>query len=204
MKASKCLLIALGIIFLSCPCYAVPVIDLVISETDLTVGDTFNFNVVANGVTDVDPWWGCADELLSFGFDLDYDTAAFAYNGATIGGAFIDDSDFLDNVEIAGSAFPGIGGNDILLASLSFTALTAGEDLSLGIISDIFNPNQGVTTLMYWDDPFMGNMKIDMTGIVSLSVTGSTPPVPEPSTMILVGTAILFGLAGTEKYRRTS
>ena len=158
---------------------AVASAELVGPISEIFVGDTFNIDVFANDVEAV-------NKLLAFGFDLNYGLTAFAFNGAAIGSLFFDDSVQFPATDVAGSTFPGLTGDDILLASLSFTSLTTGT-FSLGIISSLSNLNEGLTTLL--------GPKIDMTQ--NLYVEVSSAPVPEPSTMILM----CLGFVGIVGYR---
>ncbi|MBE9528916.1 MAG: PEP-CTERM sorting domain-containing protein [Proteobacteria bacterium] len=70
-------------------------------------------------------------------------------------------------------------GNNIHLASLSFTSSTVGT-YSLGIVSDIFSDfNAGLITLIY--------PQLDMTTSIDIDVTS----VPEPSTLLLLGSGLI-------------
>lgn len=203
--------LVLALVFLiSCStlAFAVPSVELVGPTNDIFVGDTFNVDVVANGVVEeVDPLSGWMDEILSFGFDLNFDMSAFAFNSVTVGFLFLDDSLMWPDTDVAGSTFPGVSGDDILLASQSFTSLAAGT-FSLGITSDFLDPfgAEGLSTFLYsgiYDpqDPFSGlGPKIDMTQNLDIEVQGA--PVPEPSTMILMGLGFV-GMVGIRARKKS-
>jgi hypothetical protein len=199
-------ILAFCIVSFSTIAYAIPTVSLELSTADISVGDSFEVNVIVDGVTDTDPFdpsvW--LDEVLAFGFDVDYTASEFTYNGATVGFNFFDDSLLLwPNTDVAGSAFPGVSGDGILLARLNFTSLSEGS-FSLGIVSDLLDPNEGLTTFLYWDgydslDPLSGlGPKIDLTSSINIDVASAAAPVPEPGTIFLVGIGIV-GFAGFRK-----
>lgn len=99
------------------------------STTDVAVGDTFTVDVLANA--------DFVDAFLAFdiGFNLDADITTLGSSFASPGAAFFDVAGFVDS-------FPSpplpISGVDILLATLTFTATSAGDlvlDLDGGIFS---------------------------------------------------------------------
>jgi hypothetical protein len=161
----------LGLFFLillqGIPVLAVPTVTLDVQDSEIWPGEQFTIDVVAHDVA-------AGDELLAFGFDLDYDPSWFG-DGYTIAPAFTDDSSFFSNTDIAGSTSSGPSGDNILLASLFFTPSTAGT-FNFGISSDPSDLNEGLFTLDY--------PRVDITTSVPVHV------VPEPSTLLLLGSAL--------------
>jgi hypothetical protein len=165
-------------------------VRLELSTSTIAVGTSFDMDVYVDGVYDD---FGFEDEILAFGFDLDYDATAFLSTGATVADPFVDDSWRFPDTDVAGAIeFPDIGpgGDGILLATLGFTALQAG-DYSLGVFSDVFGfpPNEG---LFVWSqfDPY------DLTS--SIDVTVAAASVPEPGTVVLM----LAGIGGLGLWKR--
>ena len=153
----------------------------------VAVGDNLLVDVVLQ-----DPFSGgfAGDELLAFGFDLNYDNTAFALRTKTVGSLWDDDTPFL-NVGLAGSVFPSIpddGSNSpILLGQLYFTALTAGT-FTLGVVGNALqNPNLGLI--------YLGG-----EGNILAQTLVNVAPVPLPAAGWLLGSG-LFALFGLRRRR---
>ena len=160
-------------------------IDLSVSDMDITVGETFDIEVWANDAS------LSFDEVLAFGFDIvNSDSSTIRYDSYTIGDFLWDDSFFFFDTDVAGSQgfSPGIMADSILLATLGYTAISDG-DVTLGILSDTFNFNEGLIYL--WAD------KMDITSSIDVSIASASTPVPEPATIFFMG----IGLAGFAVFR---
>lgn len=186
------MVLVIGLFFISTFVQAIPVVSLELSTTDVIVGNDFDINVIADGVF-FDQVFGDGD-LLAFGFDIGFDDSEFDFNGATVAPPFMDDSAFFPDTDVAGSTFPGIGGDDILLSTLSFTPLLAGN-FSIGIISDLLDRNEGLILAGLLGPPF----SVDITQSIDVKVS----PVPEPATIVLLTTGVLgMGVFGRKKFKK--
>ncbi len=129
------------------------------------------------------------DELLAFGFDVGYDAALLRLVGATVAPGFDDDSALFDDIDVAGSAFPGVvdaGQSSLVLATLSFEVLAEGL-ATIDVRSDAGgNLSEG---LVY----AVGDSR-DVFGRTAVNLT----PVPEPETIVLTA----LGLVGLVLRRR--
>ena len=209
-------IVCLWVFFLTSVASAIPTTRLELLDTLITPGETFDVEVRVDGVTDVDASLG-PDYVLAFGFNVQ--GGSFIYNGATVWPGqdlttcgdplaptqFCDDS-LLFGLDAAGSTLPDpssfgddeIYGDNILLATLNFTAPSTPGLYSLGIVSDLSDPNQGLTTLLYYYDPLNNNSAVDMTTSIDVQVSGVS--VPEPGTFLLFAIGVTgIGIIG--RYR---
>ncbi len=164
--------------------WAIPSVGFDITDTDIRVGETFTVDVVVDGVD-------LLDEVIAFGFEVDFDSAWSQAASPVIGPAFdFDDSALFPNTDVAASVdFLNMGpsGDGILLATLSFVSGAAGV-FDLGTVSDLLDLNEGLLTFL---DTY------DLTHSEEVTVNTAVNGVPEPATLALLG----GGIAGIG-YRR--
>jgi hypothetical protein len=167
-------------------------INLSLNSTPINVGNTFTMDVIANNV-----FAGLGiDEVLAFGFDVaNPNPSLVSFIGASVNSPF--NSDLFPNTTVAGSVFPGIPNdgtnNTIQLATLTFQALQAGSNISLGIFSDMADFNEG---LVYFS---AGNM--DITTSTNFNINAASTSIPEPGTIVLLGSG-LVGFAFRRGFRK--
>ena len=179
------------ILFISCfliapIAHATPIVALEASSSDIFVAESFQVRVIANGIID-DPFLG--GDLIAFGFDHDYEPLEFSHIGTVVESPFFDDSGLFPSTDVAGSVFAGVGGDDILLATMSFTAQSEGNH-TIGILSDIFDLNEGLITFI--------DGQIDITTDINIHVAAA--PIPEPGTIFLLGLGFL-GIIGINRHK---
>jgi hypothetical protein len=170
-------LICASLIFLSQSLYAVPSASLLLPNGLVMVGDDFEIQLILDGD-------GIGEELLAFGLDVLADNGVVSYQGFSLTADFTDASFGASN--ISAFAFPGVADNIVLLATLSYKALTEGFAMIgvEGIFDGIFNG------LYYQQSSF------DLTAQASITVVAksSTPSIDEPSHLLysLIGLLLIL------------
>lgn len=163
------------------PAQATKIADFTVLDSFIETGESFDVEV---SVFDD----GTLGDLTAFGFDVDplSSLTLFSFDSYAVGPDF-------DDVGM-GSYVAGLNwfdmneGTDVLLATLTFTAgATAGTDtLSIEGLFDDFSG-------LYYE---FGDE--DIGGDISISI--AIDPIPEPSTILLMGAGLL-GLLGYSRKR---
>jgi hypothetical protein len=192
MKTSL-LMLLLAIVVSAAPAHAE---EISLSAPSAVTG---SFDVTVN-VTDVFAAPHEFDDLVAYGFDVSFDSAAVSYLGESSGPLFTDLS-----------ANPGIGADvagiatavfledgdftePLTLAVLHFEAIGSGQT-SISITGDPSNPDQGLFYLSA-SDPISASTLVDISSVSS----------PEPGTLALclLGLATLFVTRSSLSRKRSS
>ena len=157
---------------------------------------TVNLNVLDDHIVagenfDVEVWVdseGLDTELLAFGFDVDTPGNYISYLGYVLGNGFDDLSDTFNFAEVSGIAFAGISDNEVLLATLNFSADSEGTDhLALdGIYGGLF----------YGFFYELGSFDLSE----ATDITISAVPIPASGVLLLTSLAFL-ALCSRERYK---
>ena len=117
---------------------------------------------------------------MGFGFDVDTPGNYFSYIGSVIESGFDDFSDPFNSLNVTADIFPGIPDDNVLLATLYFSADSVGTDyLALdgsydGLFYGLFYEISG----------------FDLIASTSITVVASAVPEPEP--LLLLGAGLLI------------
>ncbi|WP_321495236.1 PEP-CTERM sorting domain-containing protein [uncultured Desulfobacter sp.] len=181
IKRLNLILLAIFVIFFAAGPAMALTMDLQTTSTTVALGNTFKVEVWVNS-EDID------EELLSFGFDVSItDGDNLSYVGYDLGTYFDDDS-LLADLDVAGSTFPGVADDDVLLATLTFTAISIGMD------------NINVSGAYDEDGLSFSGLFYELNGFdieASLDITVTT--VPEPATIFLLGVGLLTFMGVSRK-----
>ena len=168
------------VLFLLMSCFgvsaqALPMVSLNPSSTILGFNEAFTVDVLVSGIEST-------NQLIAFGFDVGTDFG-LTFNGATIVSPFLDDSGFFASTDVAGSTFPSIFGDDILLSTLSLVTGTTSGLLNLTVFTTPLD--LGVSDALFTIDT---TYDISKTAVIEVNRTST---VPLPSTLLLLGLGLL-------------
>ncbi|HYZ83201.1 MAG TPA: cohesin domain-containing protein [Bryobacteraceae bacterium] len=162
-------------------------LNLDFSSNTLTVGQSFTVNVIVN-----DPFAPPyeSDVITGYGFNLNFSNVGLVlFNGFTFGPLFVDAGDGNPNVLAITADFLGIdsatpNSNPLLLGTLNFTALAPGST-TVEIASNTAVSDEGLVYLF--------GDKFQLAGSGTVRINDAA--IPEPSTWLLFGSALLLVIA---------
>lgn len=148
-------------------------------------------SVVSGNSVNVDVVADLPNPVLGWGLDVSFDTSILSLTNVAISPPWAPGFG-LDGDGLTGLAFPfPISGNDIVLATLTFDTLAIGTS----------SLNASITPLDFTEGFPLVSFGFDTVSFTagSIEVTQGNPqnPIPEPSTMLLLGS----GLAGLAAWR---
>lgn len=168
MRAFAALLVTLA----SVSAHAVPIVQLAGLDEEVYVNEEYTVDVVASQISE-------GDEVLSFAFDVEIDGSS-DNTAATVASPFFDDSSSFAGLDVAGSAFPGVTGDPILLATLRFAFDNVGSHQV-----SILGLSSQAAGLGTWSGFF------DIRDSVSVLAVERPASVPEPGTLALLGVGLI-------------
>jgi hypothetical protein len=205
------MLVVLGLIVTGLPDAHAVTIGFVPTSANLTVGESFNVDLVISGselvgyVDLIDSDNTTGNDLGTFDFDVIYDPAMLLFNSYTLGSQLGDVPDDADD-----ESYGDLGGGIINLAEVSWLLdlSTQAETFILATLS--FKAQAVGTTLLSLSNVLLGDFSGDpltLENEPSLSLTiepRQGTPVPEPATIFFLGSGLAgLGIVGHLRRKRS-